>query len=289
MLYHASVASIREGDRTSQAFNLAFDDMLLFLDDTGASLREVMAIITFFGSYSSLTINWAKPALLQLGDVVAPSLADFCPVPVVRSFKYLDIYISPIVTDYCTLNIMLLMHGLRATVSIWNKLWISMIGKANLIKMIYMLQLLYLLHNSPVLVPLYFFRLVNTNFPTLLWKDKSPRIRLGQLQRHKDRGGVALPNPWLYYLEAEMQHPIGGFLIRTNIAASLSPSVHSHMRYHMKMQDIPGGLEYVLTPQNRLYPTYFLLQKVWLKVKPLQGSQGLHTIALFGITQCMER
>lgn len=44
------------------------NDMMLFLVDTPASLLRVMSIISDFGHYSSLTINWTKSALLVLDD-----------------------------------------------------------------------------------------------------------------------------------------------------------------------------------------------------------------------------
>lgn len=55
------------------------------------------------------------------------------------------------------------------------------------------------------------FCLLTQFFCTVPWKDKTPRIKLEQFQRPTDRGRVALPNPWLYYLAAQMQHLIGVF------------------------------------------------------------------------------
>lgn len=40
------------------------DDTLILLGDTDASLRETMATITEFDSFSGLTINWSKSALM---------------------------------------------------------------------------------------------------------------------------------------------------------------------------------------------------------------------------------
>lgn len=36
-----------------------------------------------------------------------------------------------------------------------------------------------------------------------------PRIKLEQLQYPKDGGGLAVSNPWLFYLVAQMQHLVG--------------------------------------------------------------------------------
>lgn len=149
---------------------------------------------------------------------------------------------------------------------------LSLIGRANLIKMP---QLLYLLHNSPVDVPLDVFWLVNAIFCTLLWKDKSPRIKSEQLQHPKDWGGIALPNPWLHYLASQMQHLIGTFSGGPSSTSSMSPSTHSIMRHRMKVRDIPRGLDAsCFATSNRTYPTYSLIPKNWLKVHALQGVTG---------------
>lgn len=55
-----------------------------------------------------------------------------------------------------------------------------MVGQANLEK-IMMPKLLYFLHNAPVTLPLKMFRVINSIFRHLLWKQSSPRIRLEQL------------------------------------------------------------------------------------------------------------
>lgn len=50
----------------------------------------------------------------------------------------------------------------------------SLAGKTNLIKMILMPQLLYLLHNTPVVIPIKIFRVVNSLFRLLFWHKKPP-------------------------------------------------------------------------------------------------------------------
>lgn len=50
------------------------------------------------------------------------------------------------------------------------------------------------------------FCIINYIFWSLLWLSKNPRVKLEQSQRPKDVGGLALPNPWVYYLASQMQH-----------------------------------------------------------------------------------
>lgn len=118
---------------------MLYADDMLFLGDTTTSLAEVTAMISNFGHYSCLTINWSKSALMGLDED--------------REVEQL--------------------------------------------------------HNSPVVIHLKIFRVVNILFRRLLWNAGPPSIKLEQLKYPKDSGGLAVPSPWLYYLAAQMQHLIG--------------------------------------------------------------------------------
>lgn len=120
------------------------------------------------------------------------------PVP----FKYLEVQISPRLGDYCPLNVYPLLSQFWDKINTRNNLKLSLTGKANLIKMILMPQLLYFLLNFPVVIHLKIFRVVNTFFRCLFWNAGPLRIKLVQLQYSKVSGGSAVPNPWLYYLAA---------------------------------------------------------------------------------------
>lgn len=145
----------------------------------------------------------------------------------------------------------------------------SLAGKTNLIKMILMPQLLYMLHNTSIVIPLKIFRVVNTVFRTLLWHTNPPRIKLEQLQYPKEGGGLALPNPWIYYLAAQLQHLVGA------MARSPASSSAKLLLTGAGGESIPEGLEAQrLQKPNKQMPTYTLIQKVWNKVKQLQHVTG---------------
>lgn len=88
----------------------------------------------------------------------------------------------------------------------WSRLKISPVGRINLIKIILKPQILYILHNSPMVVPLKQFCIINSIFRSLILHNSTARVKLEQLQRPKEAGGLALPNPWLYYLALQLQH-----------------------------------------------------------------------------------
>lgn len=245
------------------------DDMMLLLGDTTTSLAEVITTISGFGHFSGLTINWSKSALMVLDGEQTVDLPDFCPIPVVTSFKYLGIQISPKLADYCHLNIHPLLSRFRDKINTWNNLTFSLAGKANLIKIILMPQLLYFLHNSPVVIHLKIFRVVNTLFRHLLWNTGPSRIKLEQLQNPKDSGGLAVPNPWLYYIAAQMQYLIG------SMAQHPAGSLARLLLIGSGAETIPMGLEaQMFHKSNKLTPTFTVIQKIWNKGRQLQEVTG---------------
>lgn len=140
-------------------------------------------------------------------------------------------------------------------------------------------QLLYFLHNSPVVIPLKMFCIINTIFRSLLWLSKNPRVKLEQFQRPKDVGGLALPNPWLYYYYIYarcMSSAIG--IMENDEDPSTRLLIHT-----VRIERIENGLDgLAFSTSNKLYTTYALIQKSWNKVSynKLWGSQGL---ALSGV------
>ena len=85
----------------------------------------------------------------------------------------------------------------------------------------------------------------------MIWKNKSPRIKLKHFQRPKDNGGLALPNPWLYYLAAQLQHLVG--------CSGSEPTGSSQalMLHTVGDRPIPMALEALaFAKPNKKYPTY---------------------------------
>lgn len=75
------ITGLKYGDLREKIMLYA-DDMMLFLGDTAASLAEVTTVISRFGHYSGLAINWSKSALMLLDGVREVDLPDSCPIPV---------------------------------------------------------------------------------------------------------------------------------------------------------------------------------------------------------------
>lgn len=135
--------------------------------------------------------------------------------------------------------------------------------------MILMPQLLYVLHNSLVVIPLKIFHIMNTIFRSLLWLSKNPGRKV------QECWGLALPNPLFYCLASQMQH----------IAHSMSsgPGMVERDRDHstwllvhtVEIERTKSGLEgLAFCKSNKLYPTYAHMQKTWNKVRQLQQIMG---------------
>lgn len=78
-------------------------------------------------------------------------------IAVVSTFKYFGVQVTSQVNTYWREIFPYCLSGLSKVWKIWSKIPLTIIGRANLIKMIWMPQLLYLLHNCPVWFPQKFF------------------------------------------------------------------------------------------------------------------------------------
>ncbi|XP_073497707.1 exosome complex component RRP46 isoform X1 [Phyllobates terribilis] len=194
--------------RLEEKIALYADDLLLFLGDPSESLSCAMQIIERFGAISGLKINWSKSVLFKVDRDVewTDREKEENKLQCKEVFKYLGIQVSLSVSDYLNINLAPLLKKLKAKIDIWTKLHITVVGRINLFKMILMPKLLYVLHNAPMWISKKRFKSLNVMIRALVWGKKQARIRLEILQRPKDEGGLALPNPEMYFLAAQSQH-----------------------------------------------------------------------------------
>lgn len=126
-----------------------------------------------------------------------------------------------------------------------------------------------------MVIPVRIFRIVNTIFHSLIWKDRPPRIKLEHLQRPKDDVGLELPNPWLNYLAAQLQHLIATFGTAGEAETGSQSSSQTLMLHTVHRGPIPMALEALsFTKPHKQYPTFSIVQKVWHKSKYLQKAVG---------------
>lgn len=93
------------------------------------------------------------------------------------SFRYLGIVVTKDPKEYITLNLKPLLQKFKNKCATWCKLPLSVTRKVNLTKMIWAPQLLYILHNVPVLIPKYWYQHTDSKFRSLIWKNKVVRLK----------------------------------------------------------------------------------------------------------------
>lgn len=185
------------------------DDVLLFLGDMGSSLEKVIQLVERFGSLSGLIVNWGKSTLLPIDSTINAPTGYMSRLRVTEKTKYLGIVVSSDPYQYIGDNLVPLLAKFKRKSDIWGQLPLSMAGRTNLVNMIWMPQLLYVLHNSPVWIGKKCFFKINTLFRELIWRKGQARISLQTLQRPVREGGMAVPQPYNYFLATQLQQ-IGG-------------------------------------------------------------------------------
>ena len=155
-----------------------------------------MSIFGEFGSISGLVINWEKSALMPVDPMKNQILAEIPQLETVGKIKYLGIVIAQDLNKYIENNLAPLLLKFKNKIGIWRHLPLSVAGRCNLIKMMWMPQLLYVLHNAPIWIHKKWFRNKDTLFRELIWKGGQARIGLQTLQLPMREG------EWQYHIHA---------------------------------------------------------------------------------------
>lgn len=116
-------------------------------------------------------------------------------ISVVSSFKYLGVFVSPVVTEYITRNVESLLLKLKKLARNGAN-YLSVVGRAKIqnqngldtLTIVYTSQFP-LLDSSE-----YIFEKTDPVFRNLIWKQRNPKIRLETLQLPIDGDGLAVPN-----------------------------------------------------------------------------------------------
>lgn len=202
---HPGVRGLRCGQLT-EVISLYAEDMLLYLADAGPSLQTALQLITAFGTFSGLQINWTKSHILPL-DLGVPS-ADQDALPLVRtnSIKYLGVHVSRSLEDYIPLNVEPLFQVLRAKTQTWSRLPLGIMGRINLVKMILLPKLLYIFWQAPLYLPPRIFKSMESIINMFIWGPSRHKLSWKILKCPTELGGAALPDLFLYYLASQLSH-----------------------------------------------------------------------------------
>lgn len=196
------------GFSTSNTINkisLYADDILLYITQPQVSLPVILKTITTFGKFSGFKVNLEKSELMPIG-LKDLSLIHSSPFKVSKEkIVYLGIVVTYKYSLLFKSNFNPLLSKLQNCIHYWRTLPISLMGRINAIKMIFLPQILYLFRNIPILLPKSFFKRLDSIILPFLWNYKSHRIKKVHLCKSKHEGGLALPDFRLYYWATHLQ------------------------------------------------------------------------------------
>lgn len=180
------------------------DDLLLFLNDAGPSLKGALQVLNSFSAVRSLKVNWEKSLLFPI-DFAARATADTdILLRWVEHFKYLGVVVSRQVSDYISLNLTPVIQETQQRLKAWESLPLSLLGRIHLIKMNVLPKFTYLFRHSPQWIPKSFFARLHRIFSAFIWRSKPPRYSWATLVRPTSQGGLACPDFHKYYLASQL-------------------------------------------------------------------------------------
>lgn len=102
-------------------------------------------------------------------------------------------------------NFLPLLEKLKNNIQFWRTLPVSLIGRVNSIRMVFLPQYLYLVQNIPIFLPKSFFKKLDALIMLFIWNYKTHRIKKEHLCRHGSLGRLALPNFMHYYWASNLR------------------------------------------------------------------------------------
>uniref|UniRef100_A0A803K4F0 Reverse transcriptase domain-containing protein n=1 Tax=Xenopus tropicalis TaxID=8364 RepID=A0A803K4F0_XENTR len=189
-----------------EKISLYADDTLLYLADPYNSFDTVLDIIESFGTFSGLQINWEKSIIFPLDDQV-PVMADpECTLKIANTFKYLGITIHKEPAQFFAHNLHPLQNKFEDTLKFWTILPLTLIGRIDICKMIFLPKFLYQFTNTPCHIPKKALLEIDRTQSAFIWGNKSPTLSRSTLNAPQEQLGLASPNYELYYLAAQCAH-----------------------------------------------------------------------------------
>uniref|UniRef100_A0A803JGS2 Reverse transcriptase domain-containing protein n=1 Tax=Xenopus tropicalis TaxID=8364 RepID=A0A803JGS2_XENTR len=176
---------------TTELVSMYADDTLLYLANPHQALSSALDIINNHTTFSGLKINWIKSVILPIATTP-------------NSFIYLGVWIHVDLMKYTELNINPIRRYLENKLEIWRCLPFTVTGRINLFKMIALPKLTYIYRQTPTTIPRSTFRKLKSLMLSLFWNGEQPRISLQTLQLPITSGGLATPNPYMYYLASRL-------------------------------------------------------------------------------------
>uniref|UniRef100_A0AAY5KQL8 Reverse transcriptase domain-containing protein n=1 Tax=Esox lucius TaxID=8010 RepID=A0AAY5KQL8_ESOLU len=162
------------------------------------------SLMNQFSKMSGYKINSGKSEILNVGqkqinlEVSKQLKIQSCKI------KYLGCYISANKKLLYTSNFLTLKNTLKHNLNNYRDLKLNLIGRINLVKMMWLSKFIFLFQCIPLTPPKTFFKEINSIITSFIWAGKTPRIKRNLLFCSKREGGLKLPNIELYQIAAQM-------------------------------------------------------------------------------------
>uniref|UniRef100_A0A667ZNP8 Reverse transcriptase domain-containing protein n=1 Tax=Myripristis murdjan TaxID=586833 RepID=A0A667ZNP8_9TELE len=189
--------------------NLFADDILLTLSNPEISVKHLFKLINEFGNLSGYKVNWNKSEATPLNCMTFPVHLDATQIVWKKEgLKYLGINIISPIEKIFEINGPKLIKTIKEDLARWGTLPLSLWGRAEIIKMNVFPRLSFMTASIPLKFPESWFKEIKKLFIMFLWGDKKPRISLSKLVRHRNKGGLGIPDIYTYYLAFNGKYPL---------------------------------------------------------------------------------
>lgn len=97
-----------------------------------------------------------------------------------------------------------MMKSLAHKIKAWSGLPLTLIGRINIFKMVILPKLLYLYWTAPHILPRTHFQSIDRLLAPFLWSNQALRLSRDTQKAPFDRGGLALPDLYIYYIVTQL-------------------------------------------------------------------------------------
>uniref|UniRef100_A0A8C6U0A8 Reverse transcriptase domain-containing protein n=1 Tax=Neogobius melanostomus TaxID=47308 RepID=A0A8C6U0A8_9GOBI len=180
---NSQIQGIWAGQEEHKIFLYA-DDLLLVTSNPTTTIPLITSLIDNFSKISGYRINWAKSEVMPISGIslnMSTTQWPFKRTP--NNMIYLGIKLTRNIDEMMHLNLEPIIQSIKLLLSNWEKFFISIIGRINLIKMIIIPKINYLLYIVE----------------SFVWQGKKPLVGRVKLYSAKEQGGLSLPNLEWYH------------------------------------------------------------------------------------------
>ena len=189
--------------------SLYADDILLTLSHPLQSIPHLLKLVEKFGQFTGYKINCSKSEAIPLNHhTFATHLGSAPFVWKPQGMKYLGINIISPINKIFDLNGPNILKGIREDLKRWTVLPLSLWGRVEIIKMNILPRLSFVISAIPLKFPQQWFKEIDKILSSFLWCDKKPRINHKKLSMPRNKGGLAVPDVYLYYLAYNVRFPL---------------------------------------------------------------------------------